>query len=174
MALFNVRLDDQLAVRFDVWADDRGGRSAALRHVIRDACARIEPSGRRPLDAPARPLKLTVRLSLEEAADLRLQAAPVGLTPNAWAGAALRYRLQGRPTFPRDQTLHLIAIQAELRRIGVNVNQVARAVNTAVLAGQVLDLELAYLEDLSRELRAHLVALREAFEGNLVYWQAEP
>ena len=102
MALFNVRLDDQLAVRFDVWADDRGGRSAALRHVIRDACARIEPSGRRPLDAPARPLKLTVRLSLEEAADLRLQAAPVGLTPNAWAGAALRYRLQGRPTFPRD------------------------------------------------------------------------
>ena len=56
----------------------------------------------------------------------------------------------------------------------MNVNQVARAVNTAVLAGHVLDLELAYLGDLSRELRAHMVALREAFEGNLAYWQAEP
>ena len=173
MALFNVRLDDQLAVRFDVWADDRGGRSAALRHVIRDACARIEPSGRRPLDAPARPLKLTVRLSLEEAADLRLQAAPVGLTPNAWAGAALRYRLQGRPTFPRDQTRHLIAIQAELRRIGVNVNQVARALNVAVMEGRVLELEMDALEAFRAELRAHILALRDAFDGNLSYWAGQ-
>jgi hypothetical protein len=67
----------------------------------------------------------------------------------------------------------LIAIQGELRRIGVNVNQIARALNTAVMEGRVLDLELAYLDDLRAEIREHILALREAFEGNLAYWQAE-
>ncbi len=174
MALFNVRLDDQLAVRFDVWADGHGGRSAALRHVIRDACERIEPGRPRPMEAPARPLKLTLRLAPVEAANLRRQAAPTGLTANAWAGAALRYRLQARPTFPRDQTLLLIAMQGELRRIGVNVNQIARALNVAVMEGRVLELEMDALEALRAELRAHILALRDAFEGNLSYWAGQP
>ena len=62
-------------------------------------------------------------------------------------------------------------MQTELRRIGVNINQIARAVNTAVMEGRVLDLELAYLDDLRAEIRAQLVELREAFEGNLAYWR---
>jgi hypothetical protein len=61
-----------------------------------------------------------------------------------------------------------------VRRIGVNVNQIARALNTAVMEGKVLDLELAYLDTLRTELRAHMFTLREAFEGNLAYWAAEP
>jgi hypothetical protein len=56
----------------------------------------------------------------------------------------------------------------------VNVNQIARALNTAVLEGKVLDLEIAYLEDLRTELRVHMSTLREAFVGNLAYWQADP
>ena len=67
----------------------------------------------------------------------------------------------------------LIAIQAEYRRIGVNVNQITRALNTAVLEGKVLDLELAYLADLRTELRVHLSSLRAAFDGNQAYWSAE-
>ncbi len=65
-------------------------------------------------------------------------------------------------------------MQTELRRIGVNVNQIARALNTAVMEGKVLDLELAYLDDLRAEIRAHMLALQEAFAGNLAYWQVEP
>ena len=67
-----------------------------------------------------------------------------------------------------------LAIQGEVRRIGVNVNQIARALNTAVMEGKVLDLEIAYLDALRTELRAHMFTLREAFEGNLAYWAAEP
>jgi hypothetical protein len=48
-----------------------------------------------------------------------------------------------------------------------------RALNTAVLDGKVLDLELAYIEDLRTELRAHMSTLRAAFEGNLAYWSVE-
>ena len=64
--------------------------------------------------------------------------------------------------------------KAELHHIGVNVNQIARALNTAVMEGKVLDLEVAYLDALRTELRAHMFTLREAFEGNLAYWAIEP
>jgi hypothetical protein len=98
----------------------------------------------------------------------------MGLSPNAWAAAVLRRRLSGRPTFRRTDELALIAIHTELRRVGVNVNQIARALNTAVMEGKVLDLELTYLDSLRMELRVHMSTLREAFEGNLAYWDGGP
>ena len=88
--------------------------------------------------------------------------------------ALIRHRLRGKPTFASDQAVALLAIQGEVRRIGVNVNQIARALNTAVMEGKVLDLEVAYLDALRTELRAHMFTLREAFEGNLAYWAVEP
>lgn len=67
----------------------------------------------------------------------------------------------------------LIECRRELRRIGVNVNQIARALNTAVMEGAVLGLELAQMDAHQAELRGWVKALGEAFEGNLVYW-SEP
>jgi hypothetical protein len=43
-----------------------------------------------------------------------------------------------------------------------------------VIEGKVLDLEVAYLEDLRAELHVHMSTLREAFVGNLAYWQNYP
>jgi hypothetical protein len=63
-----------------------------------------------------------------------------------------------------------MATQAELRRIGVNINQIARALNTAVMEGKVLELELSYLDDLRAEIRSHVRDLRDAVSGNLTYW----
>ena len=171
MPTFSVRVPDAAARRFDAAAAAAGGRSAMLRRLIETAGAGDTPaaSGR-----GIRPVRLMVRLAAEDAAAAAQAADAMGLRRSAWVAALVRRRVRSRPTFARADELALLAIQGEVRRIGVNVNQVARAVNTAVLAGQVLDLELAYLEDLARELRAHLIALREAFEGNLAYWQAEP
>jgi hypothetical protein len=173
VAIFNVRLDDDLAGRFDAWAGARGGRSVALRGLIEDAArseAAVSP-------APPRrrlPLKLTLRLSAADAVGLGTAAAETGLTRNAWAAAVLRRRLRNRPTFVGPDAASLIAIQTELRRIGVNVNQIARALNTAVIEGRVLDLELSYLDDLRREMRSHLATLQAALAGNLAYWAGEP
>ena len=58
----------------------------------------------------------------------------------------------------------------EIGRIGVNVNQIARALNTAVMDGPVLDLELGQLGAFQVEISAWVDALGEAFEGNLAYW----
>lgn len=173
MALFNVRLPDDLAVRFDAWAGARGGRSASLRRLIAEACrSDAAPLPATPSDP--RPTKLTVRLAAADAPGLDAAAAATGLSRNGWAAAVIRRRLVGRPTFRRSEELALLAIQAEVHRIGVNVNQIARALNTAVLEGKVLDLEMVALTDLRTELRAHILALRDAFEGNLAYWQVDP
>jgi hypothetical protein len=91
----------------------------------------------------------------------------------AWAAALIHHRLCARPTFRRSEELSLFAIQAELRRIAVNVSQITRALNAAVMEGREVDVELAYLDGLRAEVRAHILALREAFEGNLSYWQVD-
>lgn len=169
VANLSVRISDELLAHFDGWASGHGGRAPALRRLMVEAAGAAPAGGRLPL----RPLKLTVRLTAEDGAGLGQEASALGLTPNAWAGAVLRHRLATKPTFPRDQALAILATQAELRRVGVNVNQIARALNTAVMEGKVLDLEIAYLDDLRTELRAHMSALREAFAGNLAYWRGE-
>jgi hypothetical protein len=173
MANFNVRVPDDMAARFDAWAAAEGGRSPALRHLIDCACAADPKRTTTPTKLPRRPAKLTVRLAGTDAHGLAAAAADMGLTPNAWVAALVRARLCGKPTFRRSDDLALLAIQAEVRRIGVNVNQIARALNTAVVEGKVLDLELAYLDDLQTELRVHMSTLREALAGNLAYWQTD-
>ena len=171
MATLSLRIADDDLARFDAWAGGQGGRAPVLRRLMAEVAAAPSPSAER---LPPRPHKLTVRLTGEDGRGLADAAGAMGLTPSAWAAAVIRYRLHGRPTFaPAGETV-LIAIQTEYRRIGVNVNQIARALNTAVLEGKVLDLELAYLENLRTELRAHLSTLREAFTGNLAYWHGEP
>jgi hypothetical protein len=171
VANLSIRVADDLLARFDAAAGGQGGRAPTLRRLMDQAAAVVpSPAGR----LPTRPLKLTVRLAENDGDGLAREAAAIGLTPNGWAAALIRHRLHGRPTFPRAEGVALLAIQGEVRRIGVNVNQIARALNTAVMEGKVLDLEVAYLGALQTELRAHMSTLREAFEGNHAYWAAEP
>jgi hypothetical protein len=167
MTTFSVRVADELAVRFDTAAAPLGGRSALLRRLIAGAAAARAASGRR--DAA----RIMVRLAAPEAAAVDAEAAAFGLTRAGWVAALVRRRVRGTPAFSRPEALTLNLIQSELRRIGVNVNQIARALNTAVLEGRVLDLELQGLEDFRLEIRAHLAGLRESLAGNLAYWDCD-
>jgi predicted HicB family RNase H-like nuclease len=169
---FSVRISDDLAARFDAAAAAQGGRSARLRSLI----AQAGGAGPAPARAPAilrNGARLMVRLAPTDARFVDAAAAAMGLSRAGWVAALVRRRAHGRPQFGRTDELMLRALQGELRRIGVNVNQIARALNTAVMEGRVLDLELQSLADLGRELRGHMAGLREAFEGNLAYWDTD-
>jgi hypothetical protein len=172
LAVFNVRVPDDLASRFDGVAAAHGGRSARLRQLIEGDCATAGPDlGDAP--APRSADRLMVRLATAEATHVAAEAGRLRLPRAGWVAALVRRHARGTPTFAADETYSLLAIQTELRRIGVNLNQIARAMNTAVMEGRVLTLELASIDDFRRELRGHVFALREAFAGNLAYWDAD-
>lgn len=172
MPMFSVRVPEELAERFDTAAACAGGRSALLRRVIQESVVPDAPVG---LASPIRPAvtRLMVRLGAVEARHVETSAGALGLSRAGWVAALVSRHATGRPRFAvRDETA-LLAIQAELRRIGVNVNQIARALNTAVLEGRVLELELAQVEAFRRELRAHMAALRDTVEGLAADWDVE-
>lgn len=173
MDRLTLRVPPDLIRRFDAAAASRGGRSRWLRRLMEEA-AQVpcpEPwkaaSGR--LDA-----KLALRLTSADLVALEREAASIGQSRTQWAVALIRARLHGRPQLSRDEAINFVEVQRELRRIGVNINQIARALNTAVMEGAVLDLEVAQLAAYSDEIRAHLVGVRDAFEGNLAYWAPGP
>lgn len=169
MDRLTVRLPTDLIRRFDAAAAGRGGRSRLLRRLIEAAAQAALPE----LAAPSvgrLDTKLSLRLTSDDMALLELEAARTGLSRTQWTVALIRRRLHERPQLSRSEAIAFIGIQRELRRIGVNVNQIARAMNTAVLEGKVLDLEVAQLADFAVEIRAHLGGVHDAFKGNLHYW----
>jgi hypothetical protein len=171
MVTISVRVPDDLVVRFDRVARLGGGRAPLLRRLMASVVG-AEPSGEAPKGDRA--TRIFVRLTAAEVAKVDAEAARLGLRRATWIAALVRRRVAGRPTFaPVDEQL-LVGVRAELRRIGVNINQIARAMNTAVLEGRVLKAELTSIDEFRAELRAHVGALGEAFEGNLAYWQLEP
>jgi hypothetical protein len=85
--------------------------------------------------------------------------------------ALVRRRVRNAPTFSRAEAPSLIEIYTELRRLSVSLNQILRAENTGAEQGQNASLDANALDDLRREIRVHMRALKKAFEGNLAYWE---
>lgn len=171
MNRFTVRLPPDLAARFDAAAARRGGRSRLLRSLIEGAADAALPQAGGGASAP-RSAKLTLRLTGEDLAALERAAADSGLSRTQWCASLIRRAVHDRPQWRPAEAWALIDLQRELRRIGVNINQIARALNTAVLEGAVLELEAVQMAAFAEEIRAHLEAVRDAARGNLDYWAA--
>ncbi|QTN20854.1 plasmid mobilization relaxosome protein MobC [Brevundimonas sp. AJA228-03] len=173
MDRLTLRLSPDLIRRFDAAAAGQGGRSRLLRRLMEGAAQASLPAPTEALPAPHSG-KLTLRLGEADLRLLEAEAAARGLSRTQWSVALIRRRIHDRPQFSRPETLALIEVRRELRRIGVNVNQIARALNTAVMEGAVLDVEVKQLGAFQTEIAAWVDALGEAFEGNLAYWGPAP
>lgn len=171
MPVLSVRVSDDLAARFDAAASAAGGRSALLHRLVRAAGPALVTLP--PLPKRRDAMRLMVRLAAPDGDHVAAEAAALALPRAAWVAALVRRHARGGMRFSRTAEHSLLATQTELRRIGVNVNQIARALNTAVMEGRVLDTELTAIDDLRRELSAHIAGLAEAFAGNLAYWAAD-
>lgn len=172
MDRLTLRVPSHLIRRFDAAAASRGGRSRLLRRLMEEAALAALPEAVETSSARLSG-KLGLRLTPADLTVLEAEAARAGMTRTQWTVALIRARLHHRPQLSRRDALALIEVQRELRRIGVNVNQIARALNTAVMEGAVLALEVAQLAAFSEDIRAHLVGVREALQGNLAYWSVE-
>lgn len=169
MAMFSLRLEDDLAARFDAAARIHGGRSARLRQLVRaEAAASLAPSGASPTSAAR--TRLMVRLQTSDAAFVAEEATAMGLRPATWVAALVAQRAGEELRYSAEAERALIAAHGEIHRIGVNVNQIARALNTAVLEGRVLDLEMDELASLRSELAGHVADIRASASAQLAYW----
>lgn len=175
MGTVTFRTPPDLLAKFDEIARGRGGRSRFLRSMMEAVTKQGDGSGivASPQTTRGEGRKVTIRLTAEEAEQLDREAARAGMRRTEWLSALASRRLTGKPQFGREDRDALRQAQRELRRIGVNLNQVTRALNVAVMPGQVLDVELAEVKEVERSVRAALVGVRRAVEGDLSYWSDE-
>lgn len=172
MDRITVRLSLDLIRRFDAAAASQGGRSRLLRRLIEREAKAVLPD--QSTTAPARLNgKLTLRLTQDDLALIEVQAASQGFVRTQWVACLIRRRLYDRPQLSPLETIALIEIRRELRRIGVNLNQITRALNTAVLEGAVLDLEVSQLAAYQAEITSLVRAVGDALRGNLDYWAVD-
>ena len=165
--LISTHVDRGLAERFRALARATDGSvSAALRRILSETVAGKPPQA--PLGASG--YRVTIRL--KEAERLALLAASRGrqTSPSVWLRCLAVVHLGRRPQWNEQEVAELRAVFTELRRIGTNLNQVARALNVAVLSGEypagqgTAALEAA---DLVRSETRRVVAV---ITGNFDYW----
>ncbi|MGG5889494.1 MobC family plasmid mobilization relaxosome protein [Falsiroseomonas sp. HC035] len=164
--LLNAYVDRDLADRFKAWARPQGGVSAALRCVIQGAVAEHEPEP--PPGAAG--FHVTVRLR-ERERELLLAAAQVrGMPVAAYLRSLAVVHLAGRPQWSPVEVEALRELGSEVRRIGNNVNQIARALNVAVHKGEYPAGQGSEAKEAARLVRAELRRLLAIYTGNLERW----
>ncbi|MBU8541745.1 MobC family plasmid mobilization relaxosome protein [Falsiroseomonas tokyonensis] len=164
--LLNAYVDRDLADRFKAWARPHGGVSAALRRVVEGAVAEHEPEP--PLGAAG--FHVTVRLREGERELLLAAARARGMPVAAYLRSLAVVHLAGRPQWGPEEAEALRELGGELRRIGNNVNQIARALNVAVQKGEYPAGQGAEAKEAARLVRAQLRRLLAIYTGNLGRW----
>lgn len=118
------------------------------------------------------PERVSVKIGDELARPLGAHARAMEMAPSKWIEALIRRRLLQVPRLARPDELAFIAIQVELRRIGVHIHHVLNQLEAA--AGRDDPEHLRQLVAYAAEVRVHLARLRAAFQGNLDYWDDTP
>ena len=167
MTSFTFLVPDEAAARFDQIAEGQGGRSALLRRLV-GAVLDGESSAPMPI-VPARSARADQRIELllteAEVAAIEAHAQARGMKRAAWLVALVRRRLHQKPQPALPDAKALEGIRGELRRIGVNVNQMAHLLNAGG-SGPTSEA----LSALQADLNALIGAVGSARRGDLAYW----
>ncbi len=160
-------VDRDLAERFKSWArSTEGGASAALRKFMASAADGRELPG--PVGTAG--YRVTVRLKDAERFALLQAATARNTSPTNWLRSLAILHLSRRPQWNDAEVQALRDVFAELRRIGSNINQVARALNVAVSSGEYPagqgEAALVAVEGVRRETRRVVAVMT----GNFDYW----
>jgi hypothetical protein len=109
-------------------------------------------------------LKDAERLALLEAAKTR------STTPANWLRSLAIVHLGRRPQWNESEVEALRQIGQELRRIGNNVNQIARALNVAADTGEYPPHQGMAAKEAVEDVRAEMRRLMAIYTGNFDYW----
>ena len=119
---------------------ERGGRtpSGLLRHLLRQKVKEAGGEYKKAIEEPikeSRDYGVMVRLNASEKRALITLSDAMGMSQQRTLVSLLRATAENAALITKDEMDELLANRMELQKIGVNLNQIARAINTERKAG---------------------------------------
>lgn len=165
--LLSTWVPSELAAAFKAQAraSDGGAAGALRRMVARDVGQ--EPPGPHGV---GRGKQVSVRLKDAERQALAEAAGLQGTTPANWLRSLAIVHLGRRPQWNPAELEALRDLFRELRAIGNDVNQIARALNVAVEAGKYSPSQGVAAQEAVELVRAEMRRVVAVMTGNFDYW----
>lgn len=161
-------VEAELAERFAAWArQTEGGSSAALRRLMVEAVEGQPPAPSAGVGAGE---QVGVRFKSTERAALAEVARARGTSPANWVRSLTLAHLTRRPQWNAAELEALRELFKELRRIGNNVNQIARAMNGAIESGHYPPYQGGAVREAAELIRSDMRRVVAVMTGNFDYW----
>ena len=143
-----------------------------LEHTLKSAGATTNKLGDSAVPEPPEPIargaRLYVRLRPDDQLLLRERATARGMAAATYASVLLRAHLRNLAPLPKDELIALRRSMAELRAIGRNLNQIARAANQGARVNGPSREDLLAVLRACEGLRVHTKAL---LQNNIQSWE---
>ena len=170
------KINDAKLAQLDALAKPRGGRGPFMRQLV-DAV--LHQAGAAASETPlaerenAGADRLYLRPTQTEMAVIRHRAHERRMSPATWAMALVRRHLGIAAPVDRELREELLNCRQALQRIGINVNQIARAANKMALADNAAEIaeELHAVNELRGAIGAAVEGIGAATKGDLTYWE---
>lgn len=171
--LLSTWVPEATATAFHAQARTEGGASAALRRLVAQtvdpglhgaSLYALSPGG------AGRGEQIGIRLKGEERRALGAAAADRGTSPANWVRALTIVHLARKPQWNAGELAELREVFRELRRIGNNVNQIARALNVAQQTGLYPPHQGRAVKEAAEMIRAEMRRVVSVMTGNFDYW----
>ncbi|NTA19910.1 plasmid mobilization relaxosome protein MobC [Agrobacterium tumefaciens] len=174
MKHLSTHVDDDIAQRFSALAKAHGGKSALLRRLVSMAVEAEKPASLALPDPVGRAVHLSVRLSENEVVAVRKAAASRSMKPSQWLRSVVRVRLGSGAQYSANELHELRSLVNQVRKVGVNLNQITRAVNEARREGGSFSVDARAVDAARDEVTKALTALHLMARGNVRAWEGEP
>lgn len=161
-------VEAELAERFTAWARSTdGGSSAALRRLMAEAIDGQPPA---PPAGVGRGEQVGVRFKRTERAALAEAARARDTSPANWVRSLALVHLARRPQWNAAELEALREVFRELRRVGTNVNQIARVMNGAIETGNYPPYQGGAVREAAQIIRSDMRRVVAMMTGNFDYW----
>lgn len=164
----STHVDRALAERFAAVArQSDGGTSAALRRIVTEA---VEGKPLAPPRGTGTGTQVGVRFKPAERIALAEAARDAATSPANWLRSLAIVHLSRKPQWSGAELAELREVFRELRKIGNNVNQIARAMNVAVQSGVFPPHQERATQESAEMIRDEMRRVVALMTSNFDYW----
>lgn len=172
--ILSVHLGGDLKKRWTDHCRQQGVKpSTALRQVVVHLLNRnsLQPtSANEVADQPDQTrTRIEIKLTDSELLKIESIAKEAGYSRNMWVAHLVRSYLTKAPQFGMRELEVLSESNSQLLRVGRNLNQLTRQLNTSLAEAD--SLKASYIEQLSNEVSAHVRSVSSVIQANIERWK---